>query len=131
MNDNFIYLDHSATTPTDPRVVAAMLPHFTQDFGNPSSLHDVGKAAARTLNSSRELIASVLNCDPSEMIFTSGGTESDNLALRGVAAAMSGRGKGKHIITTSTEHHAIIDTLKDLIDQGFDVTFLPVNEYGQ
>jgi cysteine desulfurase len=131
MNNSFIYLDHSATTPTDPRVVAAMLPHFTQDFGNPSSLHDVGKAAARTLNISRELIASVMNCDPSEMIFTSGGTESDNLALRGVAAAMSGRGKGRHIITTSTEHHAIVDTAKDLIDQGFEVTFLPVNEYGQ
>ena len=65
------------------------------------------------------------------MIFTSGGTESDNLALRGVAAAMSGRGRGKHIITTATEHHAIVDTAKDLIDQGFDVTFLPVNEYGQ
>jgi len=131
MNDNFIYLDHSATTPTDPRVVAAMLPHFTQDFGNPSSLHDVGKAAARSLNEARETIASVLNCDPSEMIFTSGATESSNLALRGVAEAMAGRDKGKHIITTAVEHHATLDTAKELADQGFDVTFLPVNEYGQ
>ncbi len=131
MSDEFIYLDHSATTPTDPRVVAAMLPHFTQDFGNPSSLHEVGKAAARALDDARETIAAVLNCDPSELIFTSGGTESDNLALRGVAAAMSGRGKGRHIITTAVEHHAMLDTAKELADQGFDVTFLPVDEYGR
>ena len=131
MSDEFIYLDHSATTPTDPRVVEAMLPHFTQAFGNPSSLHDVGKAAARALNDARETIAAVLNCDPSELIFTSGGTESDNLALRGVAAAMSGRGKGKHIITTAVEHHAVLDTAKELADQGFDVTFLPVDAYGR
>ncbi len=131
MNESFIYLDHSATTPTDPRVVAAMLPHFTQDFGNPSSLHDVGKAAARILNESRETIAHVLNCDPSEMIFTSGGTESSNLALRGVAEAMAGRGRGKHIITTAVEHHATLDTAKELAEQGFEVTFLPVDQFGR
>ncbi len=131
MTQEFIYLDHSATTPTDPRVVAAMLPHFTQDFGNPSSLHRVGKAAASALNNAREQMAGVLHCDPAEMIVTSGGTESSNLALRGVAAAMAGRGRGRHIITTAVEHHATLDTAKWLAENGFEVTFLPVDEYGR
>ncbi len=131
MPDDFIYLDHSATTPTDPRVVAAMLPHWTEDFGNPSSLHQAGKRAAAALNEARETVAGVLNCAPGEIIFTSGGTESDNLALRGVAAAMAGRGRGKHIITTAAEHHAVLDVAKELAEQGFDVTFLPVDEYGR
>lgn len=131
MTDEFIYLDHSATTPTDSRVVAAMLPHFTQDFGNPSSLHDVGKAAARALNEARQKIAAVLDCDPSEMIFTSGGTESSNLALRGVAAALAARGRGRHIVTTAVEHHATLDVAKSLAEAGFEVTFLPVDEFGR
>ncbi|MFN8560774.1 MAG: cysteine desulfurase family protein [Anaerolineae bacterium] len=131
MPDDFIYLDHSATTPTDPRVVEAMLPYFTNDFGNPSSLHRAGKAAARALDDARATIAAVLNCDPAEMIFTSGGTESSNLALRGVVAAMASRGRGRHIITTAVEHHATLDTAKELADQGFDVTFLPVDQYGR
>lgn len=131
MTDEFIYLDHSATTPTDPRVVEAMLPYFTQDFGNPSSLHRIGKAAAGALNHAREQIAAVLNCAPDEMIFTSGGTESSNLALRGVAAAKAARGRGRHIVTTAVEHHATLDTAKELADTGFDVTFLPVDEYGR
>ncbi|MFN8450688.1 MAG: aminotransferase class V-fold PLP-dependent enzyme [Anaerolineae bacterium] len=118
MPDDFIYLDHSATTPTDPRVVEAMLPYFTNDFGNPSSLHRAGKAAARALDDARATIAAVLNCDPAEMIFTSGGTESSNLALRGVVAAMASRGRGRHIITTAVEHHATLDTAKELADQG-------------
>ncbi len=131
MPDDFIYLDHSATTPTDPRVVAAMLPHWTEDFGNPSSLHQAGKRAAAALNTARETVASVLNCAPSEVIFTSGGTESDNLALRGVVASLSGRGRGKHIITTAVEHHAVLDVANELADDGFDVTFLPVDQYGR
>ncbi len=131
MTDDFIYLDHSATTPTDPRVVEAMLPHWSQDFGNPSSLHDVGKAAARALDDARATVAGVLNCATSEIIFTSGGTESSNLALRGVAAAMSGRGRGRHIVTTAVEHHATLDVAKELAEQGYDVTFLPVDEYGR
>ena len=131
MSDDFIYLDHSATTPTDPRVVAAMLPHWTEDFGNPSSLHRAGKRAAAALNEARATVAGVLNCAPSEIIFTSGGTESDNLALRGVAGAMAGRGRGKHIITTATEHHAVLDVAYELADDGFDVTFLPVDQYGR
>ncbi len=97
MSKDFIYFDHSATTPTDPRVVAAMLPHWTEDFGNPSSLHQSGKWAAAALNQARETVAGVLNCAASEVIFTSGGTESDNLALRGVAAAMPVAGVSRRI----------------------------------
>lgn len=133
MND-FIYLDHSATTPTDPRVVAAMAPYWTETFGNPSSLHQVGKAAEAALEAARARIATVLNCypaGPAELLFTSGGTESNNLALRGVAYAQKARGRGSHIITTSVEHHAVLDVAKALEEEGFEVTFLPVNAYGQ
>ena len=130
----FIYLDHSATTPTDPRVVEAMLPYWTQTFGNPSSLHQVGKTAQNAMERAQEMIASVLNCQasgPSEIVFTSGGTESDNLAVKGVAYAMRSRGRGKHIITTSVEHHAVLDVAKELETDGFDVTYLPVDQYGR
>ncbi len=129
-----IYLDHSATTPTDPRVVEAMLPYFTQSFGNPSSLHRIGKDALAALDEAREVIARILNCypaGPAEILFTSGGTESDNLALKGVARAMRARGRGSHIITTAVEHHAVMDTAKELAEDGFDVTFLPVDQYGR
>lgn len=131
---DMIYLDHSATTPTDPRVVEAMLPYFTQNFGNPSSLHKIGKDSLAALDESREVIARILNCypaGPAEILFTSGGTESDNLALKGVARAMRARGRGNHIITTAVEHHAVLDTAKELAEVGFDVTFLPVDQYGQ
>ncbi len=131
MSEQFTYLDHSATTPTDPRVVDAMLPYWTTVFGNASSLHAAGKAAKNALNQARETIAAVLNCDPAEMIFTSGGTESDNLALRGVAEGMRVRGRGKHIITTAVEHHAVMDVAKELVDDGFEVTFLSVDQYGR
>lgn len=131
MTETFTYLDHSATTPTDPRVVEAMLPYWTTVFGNPSSLHTAGKTAKNALNHARETIAAVLNCTPAELIFTSGGTESDNLALRGVAEGMRVRGRGKHIITTAVEHHAVMDVAKELIDDGFEVTFLPVDEFGR
>jgi cysteine desulfurase len=133
MND-FIYLDHSATTPTDPRVVQAMQPYWTQTFGNPSSLHQVGKAAEAALEQAREKVASVLNCypvGPAELLFTSGGTESNNLALRGVAYGQLSRGRGKHIIISAVEHHAVLDVAKALAEEGFDITFLPVNDYGQ
>lgn len=128
---NFVYLDHSATTPTDPRVVEKMLPFWTQTFGNASSLHDIGKAAADTLNQSRETVAQILNCDPAEVIFTSGGTESNNLALRGVGDAVKSRGRGNHIIASAVEHHAVLDVVKELGEKGYDVTFLPVDEYGR
>lgn len=132
MND-FVYLDHSATTPTDSRVVEKMLPYFTQTFGNPSSLHDAGKAAADAIKEARATVAVILNCEPDEIVFTSGGTEADNLALRGAAYAVRGRGRGNHIITTAVEHHAVLDVAKELAEKeaGFDVTFLPVDEYGR
>jgi cysteine desulfurase len=129
--ENFVYLDHSATTPTDPRVVEKMLPYWTQTFGNPSSLHHAGKAAAKVLNECRETVAQLLNCDPAEIIFTSGGTESDNLALRGVGDAVKSRGRGNHIITTAVEHHAVLDVVKELGEKGYEVTFLPVDQYGR
>lgn len=131
MSEQFTYLDHSATTPTDPRVVDAMMPYWTTVFGNASSLHAVGKAAKSAISDAREMIAGVLNCNPAEMIFTSGGTESDNLALRGVAEGMRVRGRGKHIITTAVEHHAVMDVANELIADGFEVTFLPVDAYGR
>jgi cysteine desulfurase len=131
MTERFIYLDHSATTPTDTRVVEAMMPFWTTTFGNASSLHDAGKAAKAALNQARETIASVLNCNPAELIFTSGGTESDNLALRGMAYGMRTRGRGNHIVTTAVEHHAVLDVAKELADEGFEVTFLPVDGYGR
>ncbi len=131
MTEQFTYLDHSATTPTDPRVVDAMMPYWMTVFGNASSLHSAGKAAKNALNQARETIAAVLNCNPAEMIFTSGGTESDNLALRGIAEGMRVRGRGKHIITTAVEHHAVMDVAKELIEDGFEITFLPVDQYGR
>jgi cysteine desulfurase len=134
MNENttpLLYLDHSATTPTDPRVVEAMLPYWTTHFGNASSAHRFGKNAARALENARQTVADVLNCAPDEVIFTSGGTESDNLGLRGVAEAMRARGRGQHIITTATEHHAVLDVARQLAKTGFEVSVLPVDKYGQ
>jgi cysteine desulfurase len=127
----FVYLDHSATTPTDPRVVAKMMPYWTEQFGNPSSLHEAGRAAKEALEDSRQRISRVLNCQEDEIIFTSGGTESNNLALRGVAHAMRKRGRGKHLITTATEHHAVLEVMQELAEEGFELTILPVNRYGQ
>jgi cysteine desulfurase len=134
LNEPFIYLDHSATTPTDPRVVEAMLPYWTTHYGNASSLHAPGKTAAAALEEARQAVARVLNCQPAgpaEIIFTSGGTESDNLALRGVAYGMKARGRGNHIITSAAEHHATLDVAEQLAEEGFDMTFLPVDEYGR
>lgn len=129
--DNFVYLDHSATTPTDPRVVEKMLPYWTQIYGNPSSLHHLGNAAANAITEARRTVARALNCSESEIVFTSGGTESDNLALRGVAQAARARGQGNHIITTAVEHHAVLDVVKELAEEGFAVTVLPVDQYGR
>lgn len=126
-----MYLDHSATTPTDPRVVEVMLPYFTEVFGNASSAHHQGKAAADAMQQAQATIAQILNCSPDEIVFTSGGTESDNLALKGVAYALRDRGRGNHIITTATEHHAVLDVVELLADEGFDVTILPVDEFGR
>jgi cysteine desulfurase len=129
--DKGVYLDHAATTPVDRRVVEAMLPFWTERYGNPSSIYRLGRDAAKALNGARERIAGILQADPSEIIFTSCGTESDNLAIRGVAFAQRARGKGSHIITSSVEHHAVGHTVEQLVKKfGFEATFLPVDHYG-
>jgi cysteine desulfurase len=126
------YLDHSATTPCDPRVVDAMLPYFTSVYGNPSSGHWFGREADAAVAEARETIARVLNCKPTEIVFTSGGSESDNLAVRGAAWAARNAGKGAHIITTPIEHGAIGQTVNQLVQQqGFESSILPVDAYGR
>ncbi|CUT02223.1 cysteine desulfurase family protein [Candidatus Kryptobacter tengchongensis] len=124
-----VYLDNSATTPVDPAVVEAMMPYFTEIFGNPSSVHWFGREAKVAIEEARYKIANFINADPSEIIFTSGGTESDNFAIFGVA--LSGLRKGKkHIITTKIEHHAVLDSCLYLQKNGFEVTFLKVGSDG-
>lgn len=126
-----IYLDHSATTPVDPRVVAAMLPYFTEKFGNASSLHRWGQAALAGLDEARRTIADILCARPNEIVFTGCGSESDNLALRGVALAARARGAPVHLIITPIEHHAILNTAAQLEKEfGFEVTRVPVNRHG-
>lgn len=124
-----IYLDHAATTPVDPRVVEAIIPYLTANFGNPSSIYQEGRTAKKAIEESREKVAAILGAaDPRELIFTSGGSEADNLAITGVAWAY--REKGNHIITSAIEHHAVLETCKALEKHGFTVTYLPVDEYG-
>jgi len=131
MPDRTIYMDHAATTSVDPRVVEAMLPYFTERYGNASSLHHKGREASDALDEARQKVADVLGCRPREVIFTSCGTESDNLAVRGVAFAQAERGK-RHLITSPIEHHAIGHTMEDLAKHfGFEVTYLPVDAYGR
>lgn len=125
-----IYLDHSATTAVDPRVVEAMLPYWTEMWGNPSSIYGLGRRASAALEDARARMARVLNCQPAEIVFTSCGTESDNLAIRGVAWAAAARGR-RHLITTPIEHHAVIHTVGALVEHfDFEVTFLPVDRTG-
>jgi len=124
----WIYMDHGATTRPDPEVVNAMLPFFNEFFGNASSLHTFGQEAAQALISSRKTVADFLGAEPEEIIFTSGGTESDNLALKGIAYLK--KNKGKHIITSVIEHPAILNTCKYLGDIGYRITYLPVDDQG-
>ena len=124
-----VYLDYAATTPLDPEVLEAMKPYFTEIFGNPASAHAIGRIARHAVDSAREQVASVLGCTSSEIIFTSGGTEADNLAILGTAEAWGER-KGKHIITSPLEHHAVSDSFAWLEKNGFEITYLPVDEYG-
>ena len=123
-----IYLDHAATSPMHPNVIDKMMAVMTSDFGNPSSIHAFGRQARHILDEARETIAASIGAGRNEIIFTSGGTEADNTALIGIAEA--NRAKGKHIITTMIEHHAILHTSQFLEKIGFDVTYLPVNESG-
>ncbi|KAE9628447.1 cysteine desulfurase NifS [Defluviitalea raffinosedens] len=124
-----IYFDHAATTAMHPQVVEAMLPYFTENFGNPSSIYEIARKNKQALDESRDKIAKLLGADPKEIYFTSGGTESDNWAIKGIAEAY--KNKGNHIITSAIEHHAVLHTCEYLESQGYEVTYLPVNEYGQ
>jgi cysteine desulfurase len=128
MSERRIYLDHAATTPPDQRVVAAMLPYLTSAWGNPSSIYAEARDARKGLDAARRAVAAVLACKPNEVVFTSGGTESDNLALRGVA--MASRHRGDHIITTAIEHHAVLHECDALAKEGFRITRLPVDREG-
>src|SRR5216110_876877 len=122
-----VYLDHNASTPVHPEVLAEMLPYFAEIFGNPSSIHAFGREARDGLDRARERVARFLRVTPQEIVFTSGGTESDNFAVKGLAYA---RGKG-HLITSKVEHHAVLRTCQALEAQGFDVTYVGVDAYGR
>lgn len=124
-----IYLDHAATTPTHPEVARVMMDCMVNTFGNPSSIHSYGRQARHVIDEARAFIARSINAVENEIIFTSGGTEADNTALFSVA--MANKAKGNHIITTSIEHHAILHTCKQLEKEGFEITYLPVNEFGE
>ncbi|MBP1156527.1 MULTISPECIES: cysteine desulfurase family protein [unclassified Paenibacillus] len=124
-----IYLDHAATTPVHPEVVEAMLPYFSEIYGNASSTHSAGREARTALNAARDRIASFIGCSPSEIVFAGSGTESDNMALLGAAEAY--RSRGRHIITTSIEHHAVLHACERLEALGYEVTYLPVDCFGQ
>lgn len=126
-----IYLDFAATTPVDSRVVEAMIPYFDQDFGNTSSIHNYGQAAEKALEDSRDRISSIMNCSSDEILFTSCGSESDNLALRGVALAESLNRGAKHILISPVEHHAVSETAHQLSEiHNFSVEYLPVDRFG-
>jgi cysteine desulfurase len=132
MNVDKIYLDYAATTPVDRRVIEVMLPFFDRDFGNPSSVHAYGQIAEAALESARYLVAQQLNCTPNEVIFTSCGSESDNLALRGAAFVARQRRGANHILISPVEHHAVTRTAEQLADlYGYELEYLPVDANGQ
>jgi cysteine desulfurase len=124
--NRLVYLDHNASTPVHPEVLQSMLPYFSERFGNPSSVHGFGREAREGLEIAREQIARFLKVSKDELVFTSGGTESDNLGIKGIAAAK----RSGHIIISQIEHHAVLRTCETLETQGFSVTYLPVDEYG-
>ena len=127
MTERIVYLDHAATTALDPRVLEAMLPYFTAEYGNASSIYTLGRHAMQAIDRSREQVAEVIHSRPTEIAFVGCGSESDNLAIKGMAFAA--QKKGNHIITTSIEHHAVLHTCEYLDRFGFKTTYLPVNEY--
>ncbi len=124
---NSIYLDHAATTPVHPEVVEAMLPYWTEHYGNASSLHAYGRMARNAVNDSRDRLAALLNCQPNELVFTGSGTESDNIAILGAARASK---RGKHAVTTQVEHSAVLEAFAQLEREGFEVTYVPVQPDG-
>lgn len=127
-NKKFVYMDHSATTYTKPEVLETMLPYFTQNFGNPSSIYSFARQSKKAIEDAREKVAKAIGARSDEIFFTAGGSEADNWALKG--AAFANRNKGNHIITTKIEHHALLHTCGYLQKNGFDVTYLNVDEYG-
>jgi len=128
MKKDIIYMDYAATTPTRSEVVEAMLPYFTEGFGNPSSWYSLGRESKRAIDEAREKVAKAINADANEIYFTAGGSEADNWAIKGIAYA--NKNKGNHIITSAIEHHAVLYTCKYLEKQGFRVTYIPVNSEG-
>jgi cysteine desulfurase len=129
MPERTIYFDHAATTALDPRVLDAMLPYFTTEYGNASSIYTLGRHAMQAIDSAREQVADLLGCRPTEITFTGGGSESDNLAIKGVA--FTSQKRGHHLITSSIEHHAVLHTCQYLERFGFQTTYLPVDAYGR
>jgi cysteine desulfurase len=127
--DGTIYLDHSATTPADPRVVQAMQPYFTDAFGNASSIYALGRRSHQALDDAHATVARILHCQPTEIIFTGGGSEADNLAIKGMAFAA--RRRGNHIVTTAIEHHAVLHTCEQLGQSGYEVTYLQPDTSGK
>ena len=126
-----IYLDHAATTPLDASVLAAMQPYLTEQHGNPSSAHALGRAARAGVEEAREHVAAALGCTPLDLIFTAGGTESDNAAIKGIAWAAREAGRGSHLVTTAIEHHAVLEAMEWLASwQGFDLDVVPVEPSG-
>ncbi len=123
-----IYLDHASTTPTDPEVVSAMLPWFTEEYGNPSTVYSLGLTAAQAVQNARESIADQLGAEPEEIYFTSGGTESDDWAILGTADAQ--QKKGRHLITSAVEHHAVLESMDYLEKHGYEITRIPVDGGG-
>lgn len=126
--DSMIYLDHCSSTPTDSRVIEAMNPYFDKLYGNPSSVYSFAQESAKAIEEARERVANILNAKPTEIIFTSGGTEANNLAIKGIAFA--NRERGNHIITSKIEHHAVLNACKWLEKQGFNVSYIEVDKYG-
>jgi cysteine desulfurase len=127
-----IYLDNAATTPVDQRVLETMLPYFSEHYGNPSSIHTFGQEAESAMDNARETVAQIFNCQPKEIIFTSCGSESDNLALRGAAFAAHQARNANHLLITPVEHHAVSRTAQQLAERhGFELEFIPVDQYGQ
>jgi cysteine desulfurase len=126
-----IYLDNAATTPLHPKALEAMLPYLTGGYGNPSATYSLARMSQKAIDDARRATAAVLNCRPSDIIFTSGGTESINAALRGVAFAQQKARAGNHIVTTQIEHHAVVNTCNQLEQFGFEVTYVPVDRLGR
>lgn len=129
MEKRYIYADNSATTKVSESVLSEMLPYFTEEYGNPSSIYRLGRNAGRAVEDARARIAAVFGCQPSEIYFTSGGSEADNWAVKGVADKLFAKGK-KHIVTTAFEHHAVLHTCEYLAKKGFEITYLPVGDKG-